>query len=62
MIAAYVTPCRTKALLLEVNCETDFVAKNDIFLRFVDGLGNKFLSNEAGVNIEGVATETKAKF
>jgi elongation factor Ts len=28
VIASFVTPCRTKAVMLEVNCETDFVAKN----------------------------------
>lgn len=28
VVASFLTPCRRKALLLEVNCETDFVAKN----------------------------------
>ena len=37
-----------KTSLLEVNCETDFVAKNDDFIRFVKELGdlnNKFSSS-----------------
>lgn len=51
VIASFVTPCRRKAVLLEVNCETDFVAKSDLFLKFVDTLGNRFLSSEEGINV-----------
>ena len=46
MVASFVTPCRRKAIMLEVNCETDFVAKNELFLRFVEGVGTKFLEKE----------------
>jgi len=33
-----VTTCRSKVALVEVNCETDFVAKNDLFVSFVNNL------------------------
>ena len=29
--------------MLEANCETDFVAKNELFLKFVEGVGARFL-------------------
>ena len=29
--------------MVEVNCETDFVAKNELFLKFVRGIGYRFL-------------------
>ena len=34
-----------KISLIEVNCETDFVAKNDDFIKFVKELNNKPLFN-----------------
>ena len=46
VVASFVTSCRKKVVLLEVNCETDFVAKNELFLNFVQGLGNKFLERQ----------------
>ena len=38
--------------MLEVNCETDFVAKNELFLRFVEGVGTKFLEKEDLIEIQ----------
>lgn len=38
VIGAMVTSCRSKVALVEVNCETDFVAKNDLFISFVNNL------------------------
>jgi elongation factor Ts len=43
VVAALVTPDRTKAVILEVNCETDFVAKSDLFLKFVEYLNQRFI-------------------
>ncbi len=40
----------TKISVIEVNCETDFVAKNDDFISFVKELSE--LNNENGSNIE----------
>ena len=39
-----------KTSLIEVNCETDFVAKNDDFIKFVKELSE--LNNEKNSNIE----------
>jgi len=36
-----------KAVILEVNSETDFVSKNDEFKNFVDTLGNTILNSDA---------------
>lgn len=36
-----------KAVILEINCETDFVAKNEKFQKFVDDVANTILSSDA---------------
>ena len=36
-VVAYMTPCGCTGALVEVNCETDFVAKNDDFLALAKG-------------------------
>ena len=41
---------QTKTSVIEVNCETDFVAKNDDFISFVKELSE--LNNENNSNIE----------
>ena len=38
VIAVAVNAARDTGVILEVNCETDFVAKNELFLRFVNRL------------------------
>ena len=40
----------TKTSLIEVNCETDFVAKNDEFLKFVKEISE--LNNKCSSNLE----------
>ena len=35
-----------KAAIVEVNCETDFVAANDQFIAFVDSVANFVLEND----------------
>lgn len=35
-----------KAVILEINAETDFVAKNDEFIKMVDAIGNAILNSE----------------
>ena len=42
----------TKAILISLNCETDFVAKNDDFVNFVKELSD--LNNNADSNIENL--------
>ena len=39
VIGAYLAPDRKLGALVEVNCETDFVAKNEDFLAFARGAG-----------------------
>lgn len=48
LVVGKVSPCGKKAVLLEVNCETDFVAKNDKFQAFTQELA-------------GIALDTKSK-
>ena len=36
----------TKAVIVEVNAETDFVAKNDDFKKLVDDIGNAILNSD----------------
>ncbi|MDE2366934.1 MAG: elongation factor Ts [Betaproteobacteria bacterium] len=38
MVGAYITPDRKHGALVEVNCETDFVARNEDFINFVNSL------------------------
>jgi elongation factor Ts len=40
-VAAYIAPDGRTAALVEVNCETDFVAKNADFLAFVDAVAER---------------------
>ena len=44
----------TKTSVIEINCETDFVAKNDDFINFVKELGE--LNNEKNSNIDDLKT------
>jgi elongation factor Ts len=47
VIAQFVSPGGQSGLLLEVNCETDFVARNDAFRAFADELAKKVSTNPA---------------
>lgn len=63
-----------KATMVEVNCETDFVAMNDEFTGFVNKLGKALINNNVATNdelmklsidgdtIEGMYNEILAKF
>lgn len=42
----------TKAALVEVNCETDFAAKNELFKKFTNELANTVLESQIGGDIE----------
>ncbi len=44
MVAAFVSDDLKSGILLEVNSETDFVAKNDMFKAFVTNIGNHILA------------------
>ncbi len=47
-IALAVAPDRSKAAMVEINSETDFVAKNEKFLAVVQNITNEALSQPAG--------------
>lgn len=44
MVAAFVSDDLKSGVLLEINSETDFVAKNDVFQAFVANIGNHILA------------------
>lgn len=43
-----------KAVILEINCETDFVAKNEKFLKFMDDVASILLNSNAKTNEEAL--------
>lgn len=63
-----------KAAIVEINCETDFVAMNEQFTDFVNKVGNALINNEVSNNdelmklsvdgdtVEGMYNEILAKF
>jgi elongation factor Ts len=51
VIAQYIAPGGKSGVLLEVNCETDFVARNDAFRAFCDEIAKK-IANDPNVNLE----------
>lgn len=59
-----IAPClnvdRTKGILVEVNCETDFVAKNQDFITFANEVAQVLLSNPEA-DLEAKRTEQVAK-
>ncbi len=51
LIAQHITPGGKSGVLVEVNCETDFVARNDSFRAFCDDIAKKVAAN-ASVDLE----------
>ncbi len=47
IIAAFVSSCAKTGVLAEINCETDFVAKNDAFQTFVGELVEAIANSDA---------------
>jgi elongation factor Ts len=60
MIAQAISEDRSKGILVEVNCETDFVAKNDDFIVFSNEIAMELLSNPSA-DFEEKRTEQVAK-
>jgi len=54
VIGAYVSADAKQAALVEVNCETDFVAKNEDFLEFARGLAELVVSR-APVDVDALS-------
>ncbi len=51
VIAQFISPGGKSGVLVEVNCETDFVARNEAFRAFCDDLAKK-IANDPNVNLE----------
>ena len=60
MIAQAISEDRSKGILVEVNCETDFVAKNDDFVDFSNEIAKELLNNPSA-DFEEKRTEQVAK-
>jgi len=52
LIAQYIAPGGRLGVLVEVNCETDFVARNDMFRAFADDAAKR-LAADPNVNFNG---------
>lgn len=46
-VISFIQPSGKSGVLVEINCETDFVAKNDIFTRFVKEITEEIASSKA---------------
>ena len=49
------------ALMLEVNAETDFVARNESFLEMIDVIGSALLASDVTTNEEALALEVNGE-
>jgi len=53
LVGLFVSDCGSRAVAMELNCETDFVAKTDDFAALVDELGQALLAVEGAAEGEG---------
>ena len=60
IVAQCVSLDQSKGILVEVNCETDFVAKNEDFVKFASEVASQLLENP-DVDLEEQRTEQVAK-
>jgi len=61
IIAAKISDCGKTGSLIMVNCETDFVARNDSFKDFVATLSDESINVETGTLAETAADQLTAK-
>ncbi len=73
IVGIYISPDAKQAAMIEVNCETDFVAKNDDFMAFAKGLAELVVKNNpadvaalsamdmSGKSVEEVRTQLVGK-
>ena len=57
VVAAYIAPDEKTGAIIEVNCETDFVAKNDEFLAFAGALA-RLVANEKPADVAALSQLT----
>jgi len=60
VIAQYIAPDGKSGVLVEINCETDFVARNEAFRAFADEIAKKVASNP-NTNLEAEREGAVAK-
>ena len=60
IIAQAISDDGSKGILVEINCETDFVAKNEDFVQFSAEVANELLADQA-IDLETRRTEQVAK-
>lgn len=60
VIAQYIAPGGRLGVLVEVNCETDFVARNDMFRALADDIAKK-LAQDANANLDADREAAVAK-
>jgi elongation factor Ts len=61
LIAQYLAPDGKLGVLVEVNCQTDFVARNEIFRAFADEVAKKLAANP-NVNLDAEREAIVAQF
>ncbi len=61
MIASNVSSDAQQGALIEVNCETDFVTRNEDFQAFVEELRQDALNHETGKMAEGINDKVEAQ-
>jgi len=61
MIASNVTSDAQQGALIEVNCETDFVTRNEAFQAFVEELRQEALNFETGAMADGINEKVEAQ-
>ena len=61
VIAQYLAPGGRLGVLAEINCETDFVGRNEVFRAFADEAAKK-IASDAGVNLDADRDAIVAKF
>ncbi|HIG31578.1 MAG TPA: translation elongation factor Ts [Verrucomicrobiales bacterium] len=60
VVAQYISPGADTGVLVEINCETDFVAKNEDFLRFCEEVAKK-IAEDPDQDLEEFRTSRVAK-
>ena len=60
VIAQHITPGGKAGVLVEINCETDFVAKNDTFKAFCDDIA-RTVATEPSADLESLRVGAVAK-
>ena len=55
LVSVYLSADAKVAAMVEVNCETDFVAKNDDFIAFVNGMA-KLVAEKNPANVEAIGS------